>query len=50
MGKSRGAERPGADRLSYPFNSSAMYNTGADALPSVAWVVGFIFWSPSLMG
>jgi len=25
-------------------NSSAMYNTGAAALPSIPWVAGFIFW------
>jgi hypothetical protein len=25
-------------------NSSAMYNTGTDALPSIPWVAGFIFW------
>jgi hypothetical protein len=31
-------------------SSSAMYNTGAGALPSVPWVAGFIFGSPSLNG
>ena len=25
--------------------AGAMHNTGAVALPSVSWVVGFIFWS-----
>ncbi|MGH8569126.1 MAG: hypothetical protein ACREXU_14220 [Gammaproteobacteria bacterium] len=30
-------------------SSSAMYNTGADALSSFPWVAGFIFWSPSLV-
>ena len=30
-------------------NSSAMYNTGVDALPSIPRVAGF-FWSPSLNG
>jgi hypothetical protein len=31
-------------------NSSTMYSTGADTLPSVPWVAGFISWSPSLNG
>ena len=29
-------------------SSSAIYNTGADALTSVPWVAALIFWSPSL--
>jgi hypothetical protein len=29
-------------------SSSAMYNTGADALTSIPWAAAFIFWSPSL--
>jgi hypothetical protein len=34
----------------FAWEYKGMYNTGAGALPSVSWVMGFIFWSPSLRG